>query len=82
MNAETVEQHVNKIDAAIFGAWSDDEKKPVRYVGLIERVGTIESWIKRVAIYGGAMLVVLVLHALGVPTDKVFSLVSALIGLL
>jgi hypothetical protein len=81
---ETVEQHFQKIDNAVFGFWEDSvrEKPPTRVKGLIEQVEGIKLLLKRVATYGACGGFILVLHALGVPTEQVFHFIEVFLGVL
>jgi hypothetical protein len=78
---ESVQVHFQRIDDVLFGSWIQNEKKEaVRNHGLIEELASVKKWILRIALYGSISVGVLVLHALGVPTQLIWSAVSSLVG--
>ena len=66
-------------DDIIFGGWSDEKKdheQPKRKRGILERLSAIEILLK----VGSLALSILVLHAIGVPTDTILKGLANLVG--
>ncbi len=70
-------ENVNELDDAVFGVWN--AKEQTRTPGLIERVDKMAKNLKIVL----ALVLVLMLHTFGVPTQVVYPFVQKFIeGLL
>jgi len=69
---------VETLDRAIFGRWDETQNKNIP--GLQERLTNMERLLKRVIWAGSVVASVLLLRAIGVPTDEIGKLVTLLLS--